>query len=95
MNGRHDDDPRFNFTVDELRRLENNWKSDVDLKLDRLVRFVDKYENFLTMALKREETREKWRNAVIEKTLAGLAWIALIFVLASSWEWVKSHVTRQ
>jgi hypothetical protein len=32
------DDSRFNFTPEELLRLETRWKSDVDLKLDALGR---------------------------------------------------------
>lgn len=38
MSNNHDltDDSRFNFSPDELLRLEHRWKSDVDLKLDAL-----------------------------------------------------------
>ena len=68
-------------------------------KLDRLMitadkfdAFYDKHSSLLQMLLDREITRKKWRNAVIEKTLIGLVWVSLVFVLSACWEWVQRHM---
>lgn len=77
---------------ERLKQIETRWKSDVDFKLDRLVRIADKYEKFLEMLLDREEASAKWRNAVIEKSTVGLVWAMLVFLGMASWEWVKRHL---
>jgi hypothetical protein len=44
-------DERFSFTPEELLRLENRWKSDVDLKLDRLDRRTAVIERLVWIAV--------------------------------------------
>ena len=49
--------------AEEIRRIETRWKSDVDLKLDRLIAFLDKYERYLESATERERRRgEFWER---------------------------------
>ena len=45
------DDDRFNFTPEQLARLETRWKSDVDLKLDRLDRRTVAIERLVWVAV--------------------------------------------
>lgn len=52
----------MDLTPEEIKRIEGRWKSDVDLKLDRLVKFADTHEPFLTLLLEREKERvEFWK----------------------------------
>ena len=83
-------DPDATIPDAELKRLEGRWKSDVDLKLDRLVTFADKYEGLLDALFRRELRRAKFQDAVIEKTLTGLIWSAVIFLALASWHYVRS-----
>ena len=47
--------------AEEIRRIDTRWKSDVDVKLDRLVRFVEKYDSYLYAATNRErKSAEFW-----------------------------------
>ena len=49
--------------AEEIRRIETRWKSDVDLKLDRLIAFLEKYERYLESATQREKKRaEFWER---------------------------------
>lgn len=56
----------MDFTPEEIRRLETRWKSDVDLKLDRLIRFVDKYEGYLESLTLREKNRAEFYDRLKE-----------------------------
>lgn len=76
---------------EDFKKVENRWKSDVDLKLDRLVRFADTYEDYLRMCLEREITRKKLRDAFIEKSLIGAGWAILAFIGFA----VKDYVVAQ
>lgn len=73
----------------EIRRLEAQWKSDVDLRLDKLVAFADEYEALLRMLIERERQREKLRQAVIEKTLTGLILAGIVGLLSLAWAGLK------
>ena len=84
------DPRREDISDEELRRIEGRWKSDVDLKLDRLVKFAADYEHLLALLSAREQKRLKLWDAVIEKTTAGLLWAGIAFIAASVWEYVKS-----
>lgn len=75
---------------EEYRRIESRWKSDVDIKLDRLVTFADKYETLLDALFKRELRWARFQDAVIEKTLTGLIWSGIIFLGLASWHYFKS-----
>lgn len=44
-------DERFNFSPEELMRLENRWKSDVDIKLDKLDRRTVTIERLVWIAV--------------------------------------------
>lgn len=74
----------------EFKRIEAQWKSDVDLKLDRLVTFANDYEAYLKLCMERESERKKLRTAVIEKTVIGLAWALVVFLGLSSWHYVRA-----
>lgn len=75
-----------------LRQLEGRWKSDVDLKLDKLVAFADRYEKLLEMLVKREAKREIFRDAVIEKTTSALILAGVLGLLALVWAGVGSEI---
>ena len=68
---------------------EARWKSDVELKLDRLVAFADEYFDFVKMLKEREVGRQALRRAVIEKTLGGLIWSALAVIGIALWHYIK------
>lgn len=76
----------------DFKRIEMQWKSDVDLKLDRLVRFADAYEAYLKLCMEREQQMKDLRRAVIEKTIIGLAWATIIFLGAAAWHYVRAMV---
>lgn len=81
------------LSEEELRRIEGRWKSDVDLKLDRLVRFADKYETLMQMLLDREKRRKDLWDAVIQKTTAGLLWAGVLFIANALWTYIKRNLT--
>lgn len=64
--------PLDDFTPEDYRRFETRWKSDVDLKLDRMVRFMDKSEHFLDQLMVREAEKAAVRRAIIEKSTVAL-----------------------
>lgn len=80
----------------ELRRLEARWKSDVDQKLDTLIRADEerskKYDVFLDMMIEREKARAKLRSAIIEKTLAGLIWAAIVGLLTLAFNGLQGEI---
>jgi len=47
---------------------------------------------WVRLAIKREARIERFRTAVIEKTLAGLVWAALVGIGLAVWEFVKLKV---
>lgn len=79
------------MSPDEIKRIETQWKSDVDLKLDRLVSFADKYEKLLDLLLAREQARERLRTAIIEKTLSALIWASIVFVGVTVVSYAKAY----
>jgi len=83
----------MDFTPDEIRRLETRWKSDVDLKLDKLVRFANEYEDLMKMLVQREKERAALRKSVIEKTLAGLIWMAVVGLVSLAWSGARSELS--
>lgn len=46
---------------------------------------------FLKLAVRREARRERLQTAVIEKSLGGLAWAALLWFGVVLYEYVKTH----
>lgn len=75
----------FEYTADQLKLLEAQWKSDVDGKLDKMVRFMDKTERFLDMMIDREAKRALLRDAIITKSVWLLVGGALAFVVHAIW----------
>ena len=84
------------LTDEEIRRIETRWKSDVDSKLDALIRaereHADKYGAFLDMLIKREADRAAMRKAVMEKTLSGLIWMAVVGLVSLAWSGTKTEI---
>lgn len=79
------------LTPERIREIEARWKSDVDAKLDRVVRFIEANESFIKMLTERESYRSALRKAVIEKTLAGLVWAAIVGMVSLLWTGLKSE----
>lgn len=71
--------------IAQAKRQDVRWKSDVDLKLDRLCRFADEHEDFLKMLNVRERERAALRRAVIEKSLVALIVAGAIWLVALAW----------
>ena len=86
------DDSRFNISPEELKRIETRWKSDVDVKLDNLVAFAEKYGQFLDMLIERERQRERLRSAIIEKTLSGLILAAVVALFSLAWSGLNADI---
>ena len=82
------------LTPERIRQIELRWKSDVDSKLDRVVRFIDKNEALLNMLTEREAYRAAVRKAVIEKTLTALVWAAIVTVVSLTWAGLKSETAE-
>lgn len=80
----------MDFTPEEIRRLETRWKSDVDLKLDRLVRFADKYEGYLEALTAREKRREEFYDRLKEHVVKWGVIGVLAFLVGSVIMSVKS-----
>lgn len=84
--------------IDEerLKRLEARWKSDVDSKLDALIRAEEenrkKYGAFLDILIQRETDRAALRKSVIEKTLSGLIWMAVVGLVSLAWSGARSEI---
>ena len=83
------------LTPERVRYIEAAWKSDVDLKLDRLIRFADTHEPMMKVIIERELSRKKLRDAVIEKTLAGLVWAGIVFLAMAVWHWLKTNLSSR
>lgn len=85
------------FNAEELKRLDNRWKSDVDLKLDALIRAEEdwrkKYSAFIDILIQREADRAALRKAVIEKTLSGLIWMAVVGLVSLAWSGGRAEIT--
>ena len=77
------------MTSEEISSIEARWKSDVDLKLDRMIRFADAYEAYLKLCLEREIDRKLIRRAVIEKSLAGALWVILGLTCVAVWDYIR------
>ena len=69
----------------EIRIIEARWKSDVDLKLDKMLARSEKYDQFLDMLIKREESREALRQIFIQKGIGAVVWSAVIGTCTILW----------
>lgn len=77
---------------DEFKRIETRWKSDMDKKVDRLVRFADAHEAFLILLVERETARKKLRDALIEKTIFALILGGVGAVGTAVWSYLKINL---
>ncbi len=68
-----------NFTEEELRKIEANWKSDFDARLGHVEAGIRRIEDRFTQA---------------EGVLVFVKWMGAIAVAgAAFWAWVMSHFT--
>lgn len=51
----------------------------------------DEEQRWVRMAIQREVQAVQFRKAVIEKTLAGLIWVALVGIGGVFLEYIKNH----
>jgi len=83
------------MTDEEIRRIEARWKSDVDLKLDALIRAEHdrgvKYDAFLDMLVAREKGRAEIRRAIIEKGIIALSVYCVGLMGTFMWDAVVQH----
>jgi hypothetical protein len=81
-------------------RLDDDAHKAEELRIALLVRAVvtetvkehsltSEEREWVRLAIKREARIESFRSAVIEKTLAGLVWAALVGIGLAAWEYVK------
>lgn len=86
-------DQRFDdFTEDQLRRIEAQWKSDIEMKVDALVSFAEEYRAFLKVLIERERNRQAFQRAVIEHTLKSLILAGFVAVGALIWTGMKTEL---
>ena len=52
----------------------------------------DEEHQYIRLAMAREAKREKLYDAIIEKSIAGLAWAFLVAVGSSIWMYIKDHL---
>jgi len=81
-------------TPEEIRHIEATWKSDVDKKLDRLIKFADAYEMYLKLCLERELDKKILRQAVIQKTTVGLIWLLLGITGMALWNYFLRSIGK-
>jgi len=85
----------FELTPEEIKNIEMRWKSDVDSKLDELLRCERerscKYDTFIDMMIQREEDRADLRKAIIQKTLGGLVLAGVLGMFGLIWAGVKTE----
>lgn len=83
------------LTPDDIRRIEARWKSDVDLKLDALIAAErahrDKYDAFIDMLIKREQSRAELRKAIIEKGIIALSIYFVGLLGTVMWDAIQQH----
>lgn len=80
------------LTPERIRQIEARWKSDMDRKMDKVIQFIDLYSPLLTMLAEREVDRRALRKAVIEKSLAGLVWAAIVGLATLAYAGLKSEI---
>lgn len=76
--------------------MENKQDEIVTL-LEKLVEKMESPQHeeehqYIRLAMAREAKREKLYDAIIEKSIAGLAWAFLVAVGSSVWMYIKDHL---
>lgn len=46
------------------------------------------------LVIRKEQRREELHKAVISKSLAGLMWGTLVFILTAAWQTIKSSLSK-
>lgn len=82
------------LTPEEMKHIDARWKSDMDKKVDRLLRFANTYEEYLKLCLERELDSKKIRRAVIEKSLAGAIWVMASVVAIALWNYAREAIGK-
>jgi hypothetical protein len=79
--------------------LDNETKQElVDLLKSAVLQAVEVHPlsddevQWVRMAIKAEADRAELRKAIIEKTLIGLVWFAVVGILGLIWSGVKDHI---
>lgn len=50
------------------------------------------HKNYHETVMEELATRKKWRDAVIEKSLAGLIWAGIVGIGSACWAYIKDHI---
>lgn len=74
-----------------------NKQDEIVALLERLVEKMESPQHeeehqYIRLAMAREAKREKLYDAIIEKSIAGLAWALLVAVGSSVWMYIKDHL---
>lgn len=74
-----------------------NKQDEIVALLERLVEKMESPQHeeehqYIRLAMAREAKREKLYDAIIEKSIAGLAWAFLVAVGSSIWMYIKDHL---
>jgi hypothetical protein len=74
-----------------------NKQDEIVALLERLVEKMESPQHeeehqYIRLAMAREAKREKLYDAIIEKSIAGLAWAFLVAVGSSVWMYIKDHL---
>ena len=78
----------------EIRRIEARWKSDVDLKLDKMLARSEKYDQFLDMLMHRESSREALRQVMIQKGVGATVWAIVLGACTLLWAGIMHEAKK-
>lgn len=87
----------------QTERMNEHIRTQEDLRISLLVKAVvteslresnlsEEEQRWVRLAIKREARIEAFRTAVIEKTLTGIIWAAVVAVGYALWEYFKIKV---
>lgn len=85
-------DEPMNEQREHSRRESDKALESVKTDIQKLSEFMLEYRPYLEIAMKREARRERFQNAVIEKTLTVLIVAALGMLGAALWDGAISHL---
>lgn len=86
--------PNNCISDDEIKRIDARWKSDVDTKLDKMLARSEKYDQFLDMLMKREESREALRQIFIQKGVGAVVWSVVLGTCTLIWVGITHEVKK-
>lgn len=76
----------------EFKKSELRYRSDMQLKMDKVIVFIDTYAPLLKMLAEREVDRRALRKAIIEKSLAGLVWAGVVGIATLAYAGFKVEI---